>query len=62
MVAHELADCLWVVLRLADVCGVDLSSSLAEKVALAAEKYPVALSRGRNVKYSELKGEGPELP
>src|SRR3954469_5417490 len=26
-VAHELADCLWLVLRLADVCGVDLAAS-----------------------------------
>ena len=60
-VAHELADCLWVVLRLADVCEVDLAASLAEKVSLAAEKYPVALAYGRNVKYSELKGGDPEV-
>src|ERR1700748_3197947 len=31
-VAHELADCLWAVLRLADVCGIDLSSALREKL------------------------------
>src|SRR3954454_20778826 len=24
-VAHELADCLWLLLRLADVCGIDLA-------------------------------------
>src|SRR3954451_12371671 len=35
-VSHELADCLWVLLRLADVCRVDLASSLFEKVELAA--------------------------
>src|ERR1700734_88887 len=40
-IAHELADCLWAILRLADVCQVDLSSALQEKVDLAAIKYPV---------------------
>src|SRR5690349_10164765 len=38
---HELADCLWLLLRLADVCGIDLSSALAEKLDLAAQKYPI---------------------
>src|SRR3954468_3063397 len=39
--AHELADVFWALLRLAEVCGVDLADSLHEKVALAAIKYPV---------------------
>lgn len=51
-VAHELADCLWALLRLADVCGVDLASSLAEKLALAAIKYPADQSFGRSDKYT----------
>jgi dCTP diphosphatase len=51
-VAHELADCLWALLRLASVCRVDLSSSLLEKVDLAARKYPVDRSFGRNDKYT----------
>lgn len=51
-VAHELADCLWVLLRLADVCGVDLASALREKVVLAALKYPADRSRGRADKYT----------
>ena len=38
---HELADCLWLLLRMADVCSIDLASSLREKVELAALKYPV---------------------
>ena len=50
--AHELADCLWVLLRLGDVCGVDLAASLAEKVALAGLKYPVDQVFGRNDKYT----------
>ena len=53
--AHELADCLWLVLRLADVCGIDLAASLEEKVALAAEKYPIERSFGRPDKYTSYK-------
>jgi dCTP diphosphatase len=54
--AHELADCLWLLLRLADVCGIDLASSLREKVELAAAKYPVELSYGRPDKYTAYRG------
>ena len=50
--AHELADCLWVLLRLADVCGIDLSSSLREKLDLASLKYPIDRSFGRPDKYT----------
>jgi len=50
--ALELADCLWILLRLADVCRIDLASSLREKVALAAEKYPIDLAFGRPDKYT----------
>ena len=53
--AHELADCLWVLLRLADVCGIDLASSLQEKVELAAQKYPVAQAFGRPDKYTRYR-------
>ncbi len=58
-VSHELADCLWVILRLADVCQVDLSSSLLEKVQLAALKYPVEQSRGRADKYTAYQPTDP---
>ncbi len=61
-VSHELADCLWVVLRLADVCGVDLASSLEEKVRLAALKYPVDRSYGRADKYTAYRDEAPPAP
>jgi dCTP diphosphatase len=50
--AHELADCLWLILRLADVCAVDLAASLEEKVALAGRKYPVEQAHGRPDKYT----------
>jgi dCTP diphosphatase len=54
--AHELADCLWALLRLADVCQVDLSASLEEKVALAALKYPIEKVYGRPHKYTAYDG------
>lgn len=57
-VAHELADCFWALLRLADVCKVDLAGSLREKVALAAIKYPIERSYGRNDKYTAYQ-DGP---
>lgn len=60
-VAHELADCLWAVVRLADVCGIDLAAALDEKVALAAIKYPVDRAFGRADKYTAYQ-DGSERP
>src|ERR1700761_1534167 len=57
--AHELADCLWMVLRLADVRQIDLSAALEEKVELAARKYPVEKSYGRPDKYTAYR-DAPE--
>jgi dCTP diphosphatase len=58
--AHELADCLWLLLRLADVCGIDLAASLREKLVEAARKYPVEKARGRPDKYTAyLPDDGP---
>lgn len=51
-VAHELADCLWLILRLGDVCRIDLADALREKLADAAQKYPAELARGRADKYT----------
>ncbi len=51
-IAHELADCLWALLRLADVCQIDLAAALEEKIVLAAEKYPVDRCSGRADKYT----------
>jgi dCTP diphosphatase len=50
--AHELADCLWLLLRLADVNGIDLAAALREKLDLAAQKYPVEQCHGRPDKYT----------
>lgn len=59
--AHELADCLWLILRLGDVTGVDLASALKAKLAEAAAKYPVERSRGRADKYTAYQ-DPPESP
>ena len=56
---HELADCLWLVLRLAEVCGVDLAAALEDKVALAARKYPVDRCHGRPDKYTRYQTPDP---
>jgi dCTP diphosphatase len=58
-VAHELADCLWLILRLADVCDIDLTSSLREKLDLAALKYPVDKAFGRSDKYTAYQASDP---
>lgn len=60
--AHELADCLWLVVRLADVCGVDLASSLREKLELADRKYPVDRSFGRSDKYTAYQDRDQDQP
>ncbi len=59
-ISHELADCLWMILRLADVCQVDLASALREKVDLAALKYPVDRSFGRADKYTAYAPANPD--
>jgi dCTP diphosphatase len=61
-VGHELADCLWLVLRLADVCGVDLAAALEEKVKLAGVKYPIDQAYGRADKYTRYQAPDGEAP
>jgi dCTP diphosphatase len=56
--AHELADCLWLVLRLGDVTGVDLAAALHAKLGEAARKYPVEKARGRADKYTAYREDG----
>lgn len=53
-VAHELADILGYVIRLADVLKIDLNQSLWDKLRLNEQKYPVARAKGNARKYSEF--------
>ncbi len=54
-VAMEMADVLFMLLRLAQKYGFDLTQSLLRKLAINEERYPVEKARGgRNVKYNKL--------
>ena len=52
--AMEMADVLFMLLRLAQKYGFDLTQSLLKKLAINEERYPVEKARGRNVKYDKL--------
>lgn len=51
-VGQELSDTLVYLLRIAEVCGVDLIESANKKIDLNAQKYPVDKCKGSNAKYS----------
>lgn len=53
-VAHEMADVLLYLTRLADVLDIDLLAACRDKMAINAKRYPVASSRGRADKYDSL--------
>ncbi len=52
-VGQELADTLVYLLRIAEVCGIDLLAATHAKIDLNAQKYPVDKCRGSNAKYTE---------
>lgn len=49
-VAHELADVMIYLLRLADRLDIDLDKAVAAKMKINAAKYPVALAKGKATK------------
>jgi len=51
-VGQELSDTLVYLLRIAEVCGVDLIEAANKKIDLNAQKYPVDKCKGSNAKYS----------
>ena len=51
--AHELADIQILLLRLAEVSGVDLPHALQEKLAIAGKRYPVDSFKGSSRKYNK---------
>lgn len=57
--ADEMADCLIYLLQIADRVGVDLGEAAGRKLERNAVKYPVELSRGRSIKYTQLANETP---
>ena len=53
-VAHELADVMQGVIRLADLLNIDLDAAFREKMILNCAKYPPEKVQGRAVKYTQL--------
>ena len=53
-VQHELADCFYFVLAIANKLDLDLADIFQAKMAISAKNYPEGLASGRNVKYTEL--------
>ena len=52
-VGEELADTFVYLLRIADVCGIDLIAAANAKIDKNALKYPVEKAKGNNAKYTE---------
>ncbi|PON95548.1 EAR [Trema orientale] len=51
---EELSDVLLYLVRLSDICGIDLGKAALRKLDLNAIKYPVKLSKGSSKKYSQI--------
>jgi dCTP diphosphatase len=51
-VGHELADTFVYLLRIAEVCGIDLLQATNAKIDLNAKKYPAEKVKGSNAKYT----------
>ncbi len=56
-VAHEMADVLIYLVRLADQLDIDLLQATGEKMAINAEKYPADKACGRADKYTSYQQE-----
>jgi len=52
-VGQELSDTFVYLLRIAEVCGIDLLEAANKKIDLNAKKYPVEKAKGSNAKYTE---------
>jgi dCTP diphosphatase len=53
-IASEIADVAILLFELADNLGFSLGEVMERKIGHNEERYPVAKSRGNNLKYSEL--------
>lgn len=53
-VENEVADILFSILKFAVVAKIDISSAFESKMALNAQKYPVAKAKGKSDKYTDL--------
>ncbi|KAJ6338835.1 hypothetical protein OIU76_008321 [Salix suchowensis] len=51
---EELSDVLLYLVRLSDVCGVDLGKAAMRKLEVNAIKYPVKLCKGSSKKHTQI--------
>ncbi|MCD7464894.1 hypothetical protein HAX54_000164 [Datura stramonium] len=51
---EELSDVLLYLVRLSDICGIDLGKAALRKLELNAIKYPVSLCKGSSKKLTHL--------
>jgi NTP pyrophosphatase (non-canonical NTP hydrolase) len=56
-VGQELSDTFIYLLRIAEVCGIDLIDAANKKIDLNAKKYPVEKAKGSNAKYTEYQSD-----
>lgn len=54
---EELSDVLLYLVRLSDVCGIDLGKAALAKLEMNAFKYQVKLCKGSSKKYTQLKAD-----
>ena len=52
-VGQELSDTFVYLLRIAEVCGIDLIEAANKKIDLNVKKYPVDKVKGSNAKYTK---------
>ena len=60
-VGYEIADCLYFLTRLADICGIDVSEALEEKMKIAESKYPADKVKGKPYKYDHYQNREPKI-
>ncbi len=53
MVADEMADVQFFLLRMSEVTGIDLGGALQTKIRKNRSKYPVRRAKGSNIKYNQ---------
>lgn len=51
---EELSDVLLYLVRLSDICGVDLGKAALRKMEINAKKYPVTLCMGSSKKHTQI--------
>ncbi|XP_011084149.1 dCTP pyrophosphatase 1-like [Sesamum indicum] len=59
---EELSDVLLYLIRLSDVCGIDLGKAALRKLELNAQKYPVHLCKGSSQKYYQIHNSKDDVP